>query len=76
MYGPKDIPGVGKVEFSWLNTPLPPVTLPAAKLDGDLEMGGLGTDQENGDGGRDGHHGAQEVDYDVAEEDDRWGMVS
>ena len=76
MYGPKDIPGVGKVELSWVNTPLPPVTFPAAKLDGDLEMGGVGPNEENGDGGRDGHHAAQEVDYDVAEEDDRWGMVT
>ncbi|MCJ1403825.1 hypothetical protein MMC11_007048 [Xylographa trunciseda] len=81
MYGPKDIPGVGKVEFSWVNTPLPPVVLPAAKQeedgvgDADMEMGGVAAESEDGrDHGGGGHHGhaPAEVDYDVAEEDDRW----
>ncbi|MCJ1437876.1 hypothetical protein MMC27_007263 [Xylographa pallens] len=84
MYGPKDIPGVGKVEFSWINTPLPPVVMPAAKHDedgvgdADMDMGGVTADSEDGrDIGAGGHHGhgQAEVDYDVAEEDERW-MVS
>jgi len=83
MYGPKDIPGVGKVEFSWVNTPLPPVTLPVPKQeedgvgDADMEMGGVAAESEDGRENGGGHHGhgAAEVDYDVAEEDERW-MVS
>ena len=72
MYGPKDIPGVGKVEFTWVNTPLPPVT---AKQDGggDMEMEGVERERDE-DGGAAGGGGG-EVDYDVAEEDERW-MVS
>jgi hypothetical protein len=76
MYGPKDLPGVGKVDFSWVNMPLPPV---AVKPDGGgaMEMEGVEREREE-DGG--GHEGAGmgaggEVDYDVAEEDERW-MVS
>jgi len=81
MYGSKDIPAVGKVEFTWVNTPLPPVTL---KQDGggDMEMEGVEREMEEGgerhDGGGGGHEGGGgggEVDYDVAEEDERW-MVS
>ena len=79
MYGTKDVPGVGKVEFSWVSSPLPPVTLPSSKHDdGDMEMGGVGADGgTGGDAGKDGGAvgGHTEVDYDVAEEDDRW-MVS
>lgn len=32
MYGivNSEIPGVGKVELAWIQTPLPPVTLPSA----------------------------------------------
>ena len=76
MYGPKDLPGVGKVEFSWVNTPLPPVTV-KPDGDGEMEMEGVEREREE-DGG--GHEGAGmgaggEVDYDVAEEDERW-MVS
>ncbi|MCJ1389679.1 hypothetical protein MMC18_002536 [Xylographa bjoerkii] len=84
MYGPKDIPGVGKVEFSWVNTPLTPVVLPATKQeedgvgDAEMDMGGVAAESEDGrDNGGGGHHGhgQAEVDYDVAEEDERW-MVS
>ena len=74
MYGPKEIPSVGKLEFSWINTPLAPVSLPSKQegIDiGDTEMGGLNAE---GDSGRDlgNQHGQAEVDYDVAEDDDRW----
>ena len=83
MYGLKDIPSVGKVEFSWVSTPLPPVQLPSAKHeedgvgDADTDMGGVPADSDNGRDNGAGHHGhgQAEVDYDVAEEDERW-MVS
>ena len=76
MYGSKDISGIGQVEFSWVNTPLPPVAVSSAKSNGieneDLDMGGANA---NGDNSRDfaGQHAPlAEVDYDVAEDDD-WG---
>ncbi|MCJ1478086.1 hypothetical protein MMC13_006761 [Lambiella insularis] len=83
VYGAKDIPGVGKVDFSWVTTPLPPVVLPQAKQDegsggeGDLDMGGVGAEAGGGRDGGQGHghghgQGMAEVEYDVAEEDERW----
>lgn len=73
------IPDIGKVEFSWVNTPLPPVSSAAqtpqkASSDGgDVAMG----DGVNGSGagsehGKQGHVERAEVDYDVADDDDRW----
>lgn len=69
MFGPKDIPLVGKVELAWVNTPLPPVR-PTTQAE--PEEGGP-TAKSN----TNGHQHAvtteiTEVDYDVAEEDDRW----
>lgn len=68
MYGTKEVPSVGKLEFEWVNIPLPAVrsTMKAAVIGGDTGMGGASTDGDNTD------KGAMEVDYDVAEEDDRW----
>lgn len=67
MFGTKDIPSVGKLEFEWVNTPLPPVKA-LKKEDGDTGMGGASADGDNSvDKGA-----GMEVDYDVAEEDDRW----
>lgn len=69
MYSSKDIPGVGKVELSWVNTPFaPPRPNPKqlALSGGDIGMGGASADGDNGD------KGVADVDYDVAEEDDRW----
>lgn len=66
MYGSTEIPSVGKVEFAWFNTPLPPVTATARSQDGDSHM----TDQE-GTAVTEGARTA-DVDYDVAEDDDRW----
>ena len=75
MYGPKDIPSVGKLEFSWVNTPLTPISIPS-KHDGAATnaMDTGGSNVTDGENGRDlgGHHGQIEVDYDVAEDDDRW----
>lgn len=69
MYGTKNIPSVGTVELAWVNTPLPPVK-PTAKsdVDGDAMMGNSST---NGDQ-HENPTEPVEVDYDVAEEDDRW----
>ena len=75
------MPGVGKVEFSWVNTPAPPSTqAPATKKSNDTKMGGLDDSDmteehlpaEIGWGVQHGtyHPGEMgaEVDYDVAEE--------
>ncbi|KAI4162482.1 MAG: hypothetical protein LQ342_003897 [Letrouitia transgressa] len=67
MYGGKNIPSIGPVELSWINTPLAPASL-GNKFNSDVDMG-TGSSKMNGD------HAevpAAEVDYDVAEEDDRW----
>ncbi|KAI9874638.1 MAG: hypothetical protein M1830_009530 [Pleopsidium flavum] len=66
MYGSTEIPSVGKVEFSWINMPLPPVTVTPKQQDGDTNM-------TEGDGAAvaEGARTA-DVDYDVAEDDDRW----
>lgn len=69
MYGTKNIPSVGAVELAWVNDPLPPVK-PRAKdnVDSDATMG-------NSSANGDEHTTAPdpvEMDYDVAEEDDRW----
>ena len=68
MYGTKDIPSVGKLEFEWVNTPLPPVKT-VMKDNSDTGMAGANAD---GDNSADKGLGVGEVDYDVAEEDDRW----
>lgn len=67
MYGTKDIPGVGKLELSWVNTPSQLNRLNNQKqVDGDTGMRDAAADGDNSD------KAAAEVDYDVAEEDDRW----
>lgn len=68
MYGTKNIPSVGKVELAWVNTP-PPVR-PATKQEGDDDAV-MGNADTNG-GQPSTTAEAAEVDYDVAEEDDRW----
>lgn len=67
MFRTSDIPGVGKVEFSWVNTPLPPVQFSAKNDDDDSPM--TGGDGDPSTGRKEVHH---EVDYDVADDDDRW----
>lgn len=67
MYGSTEMPSVGKVEFAWVNTPLPAVTPTTKVHDGDVHM----ADQEAGSAMADGARTA-DVDYDVAEDDDRW----
>ena len=60
FYGPKDIPGVGKVELSWVassSTTTPttanattPTRSSARMLDDDVKMGGANDDGNNDDG--------------------------
>jgi len=77
-----EIPSVGKVELSWIQTPLPPVMLPAktnvAKHgDDDVHM-------DDGDamavtnspapvGGGEQQEAQENLDYDVAD-DNEWGI--
>jgi hypothetical protein len=83
MYGIQngEIPSVGKVELSWIQTPLPPVALPAK-----TNVGGSGDDDIQMDDGdamastNSPAHGAgggqqeqqENIDYDVADDND-WG---
>lgn len=84
MYGTKNIPSVGTVELAWVNTPLPPVMRQNVEKGGDADgdammVGNVRNDGSVGGGGEQQQHGMVttaeanvEVDYDVAEEDDRW----
>ncbi|MCJ1313913.1 hypothetical protein MMC25_007593 [Agyrium rufum] len=74
VHGPADIPGVGKVSYSWVN--IPSTAAPAPKAaDEDTDMGGTGDldGQARNDGMDMGnaHVPDREVDWDVAE-DDGW----
>ncbi|KAL8708868.1 MAG: hypothetical protein Q9220_006324 [cf. Caloplaca sp. 1 TL-2023] len=70
MYGTKDIPSVGKVELTWINTPLPPASTATKVNDGDDTT--MGNAKSNGDRQATMTEAAEVLDYDVAEEDDRW----
>lgn len=70
MFGPKDIPSIGKLEFNWINTPLPLVQSSGKAASGGDDDVGMGNANMDGDAADKG--GAADVDYDVAEEDDRW----
>ncbi|OJD19839.1 hypothetical protein AJ78_00198 [Emergomyces pasteurianus Ep9510] len=90
MYGPTDIPSVGKVEFSWVaNAPSAPGTRDGSVSAPPLmqQQGGQAATKENEDAhmGNNGTHetdpmlrkdagGHHEVDYDVAEIDDTWAV--
>ena len=64
MYGPHIIPSVGPVELSWVSNPPPGETSKGVSID---EPTVMNVDLPTKDGGN-------EMDYDVAEEDDSWGM--
>lgn len=79
MYGLPggELPSVGKVELSWIQTPLPPVNLAALKASNGEE-----TMMDEGDAmahtsspARGGHSSEQQenIDYDVADDND-WGI--
>lgn len=79
LHGPKDVPGVGQVDLSWVNNSSSSSSAVATGVSGSLPpfQGGAKSEGETGmdrmeadDSGLD--RGAGEVDYDVAEEDDRW----
>ena len=84
MHGTSQIPGVGKVEMSWVAGPTPSGSSGGAghvrnQSDGDVVMGshsagghedGQGENKATEGASKEAHH---EVEYDVAEEDD-WGI--
>jgi hypothetical protein len=72
MFGTTEIPSVGKVELNWV--PNPPISFPAATAAAaPAEKNGGDTVMENVEG-TNGHGHAAEVDYDVAEDEDSWGI--
>lgn len=89
MYGTPgcEVPGVGKVDMAWVKTPLPPVDLNVLKAkteasDVHMDMEAMGDAFAyahaqhglNGGTGGNGYGGQeQEMDYDVADDND-WGI--
>lgn len=76
-----EIPSVGKVELSWIQTPLPPVALNAAgkvvKVE-DMDMGegdAMAATSSPAHGNAQGHDRQQgDLDYDVADDND-WDQI-
>jgi RNA-binding protein 26 len=84
MYGiPNgEIPSIGKVELSWIQTPLPHVTLPAKtnvakNSDDDIQMDDgdamAATGSPAQGGGGEQQEPQENFDYDVADDND-WGV--
>lgn len=74
MYGTSQIPSVGTVELSWVANPVTTATSAAApRHDEDSVMDNVGG---NGpvDSSVDTSGNMREVDYDVAEDEDSWGI--
>ena len=71
MYGTKNIPSVGKLEFSWYNAPsvLAHSATKLANADSDVQMRGGSVDIGQANNGLEVAAGMD--DYDVADEDDR-----
>ena len=71
MYGSRDIPLVGKLEFSWFNAPsVSGVPMPKqSEADGDTGMGGTGTREDDHHNDKGTMLANNEVDYDVAEDE-------
>lgn len=73
MYGTKDIPSVGKLEFNWYNAPSVPtestVKQNGPDSDGNVTMRGAGTDDEHAVA--DNGTVLPETDWDVADDDER-----
>lgn len=82
MYGTSggEIPSVGKVDMSWIQTPLPPVSLPAktalskivhdedAKME-EVDSHGAVSSPAHNNGGSGGNEQEVNLDYDVADDD-------
>jgi RNA-binding protein 26 len=75
-----EIPGVGKVELSWIQTPLPPVNIAKAIIKAE---NGDDTAMDEGDAMASvsslahqthGHEQSENIDYDVADDND-WGQI-
>lgn len=75
MFGPWTIPSVGEVQLSWVpNPPLAPAALDTktgSDEDVTMETTTPTQAQEQLNARKEGNH---EVDYDVAEMDDSWGI--
>lgn len=86
MFGPRDIPSVGQVELAWVpNPPISSSSLPQSGGGGGSDTNKTGSDEDTlmdtapiapgvpdqSSGRKDGGH---DVDYDVAEMDDSWGV--
>ncbi|KAI9737842.1 MAG: hypothetical protein M1834_009211 [Cirrosporium novae-zelandiae] len=67
-----NIPNIGEIKYTWVSKPLPSISAPLNEEDkeGDLSMA---DDGDVGNGTRKAGVPA-EVDYDVADDDDRWGI--
>jgi hypothetical protein len=79
MYGTSDIPSVGKVEFSWVAGPSPQSAGSSTPMSSDAHQTQHEEDTTMGDGNEGDPLAmrkdvAHEVDYDVAEVDDGWGI--
>jgi hypothetical protein len=70
FYSDPNVPNVGKVELSWVNTPLPPIH--AASKRHEKEMDSTMGEASNGSAPMSGVATSAQEDYDVAEDDDRW----
>jgi hypothetical protein len=79
MYGLPggELPSVGKVELSWIQTPLPPVNLAALKAsngeDATMDEGDAMAHTSSPARGGQGHEQQENIDYDVADDND-WGI--
>lgn len=79
MYGLPggELPSVGKVDLAWIQTPLPPVILAAKAVNGeDLTMDegdAMASTSSPARGGGHGHEQHENLDYDVADDND-WGV--
>lgn len=77
MFGSWTIPSLGEVQLSWVPNPPIAVSTPDAKLGSDEDVvmdatpAAAGMSQDQPQMRKDGNH---EVDYDVAEVDDSWGI--
>lgn len=75
FFGSRDILGVGGVDFAWVQTPLTRGKLePEVGKDGDtLMVEARGSNESDGTGiKREEREREGEVDYDIAEADERW----
>jgi hypothetical protein len=86
MFGPRNIPSVGEIQLTWV--PNPPISLPSTNhqistpseaktgFDEDTIMDSGPVDQNGGlsKGSTGAANMNADVDYDVAEVDDSWGV--